>query len=73
MGHGTAKESARGNAKGKGKGKGGGKAGVKGAGKGVGSCFACGKSGHRANECTERAANSVEDAGDEDASVSPIG
>ena len=68
---------ARGNAKSKGKGKGGGKAGVKGCcGRGVafkGSCFACGKTGHRANECTERAANSVEDAGDEDASVSPIG
>ena len=54
----------------------GGKAGVKGSGRGVafkGSCFACGKIGHRANECTERAANSVEDLGDEDASVSPIG
>ena len=76
MGHGTAKGGVRGNAKGKGKGKGGGKAGVKGSGRGVafkGSCFACGKIGHRANECTERAANSVEDLGDEDASVSPIG
>ena len=27
----------------------------------------------KSNECTERAANSVEDLGDEDASVSPIG
>ena len=60
----------------RGRAKGGGKAGVKGSGRGVafkGSCFACGKIGHRANECTERAANSVEDLGDEDASVSPIG
>ena len=46
---------------------------MKGSSSGVafkGSCFACGKIGNRANECTERAANSVEDLGDEDASVS---
>ena len=67
---------ARRNLKGKGKGKGGGKAGVKGGGRGVsfkGCCLACGKIGHRANECTERAVNSVEDVGDEGHSVSPIG
>ena len=44
--------------------RGGGKLGLKGGGKGglfKGSCFVCGKTGHRAIECTERVANSVDE------------
>ena len=38
-----------------------------------GSSFLCGKTGHSANECTERVANSVDEVGEDDAAVSSIG
>ena len=66
---------AEGAHKAKGKGKGGGKLGLKGSGTGglfKGSFFVCGQTGHRANERTERVANSVDEVGEDDAAVCSI-
>ena len=62
-------KGTRGQGKGKGawpeagKGKGAQKGAAKGGGKGAfkGTCFACGKMGHRASECRTRQANAVEE------------